>query len=132
VQLTLEDKYRTYYLLKSQLLKWFGNKQKFVVEITKYFPTEWGRYFGPFLESDPILATVAPHNGIGSDTFKPLMEIWKMLKRKPKERVNWYAERRNKIGKETKEEVYAKVLASCNTSPNGADFLFLTRSYYGG
>ncbi len=132
MQLTLEDKYRTYYPPKSQLLKWIGNKQKFAVEITKYFPTEYGRYFEPFLGSGAILATVAPHNGMGSDTFKPLMEIWKMLKRNPKELVNWYAERRNKIGKKTKEEVYKKVLASYNANPNGADFLFLTRSCYGG
>lgn len=132
MQLTLEDKYRTYYPPKSQLLKWVGNKQKFAVEITKYFPTEYGRYFEPFLGSGAILATVAPHNGMGSDTFKPLIEIWKMLRRNPNELVNWYAERRNRIGKEEKEDVYAKVLASYNANPNGADFLFLTRSCYGG
>lgn len=132
MQFTLEDKYRTYYPPKSQLLKWVGNKQKFAVEITKHFPSEYGRYFEPFLGSGAILATVAPHDGMGSDTFKPLMEIWQMLKSNPKELVNWYAERRNRIGKESKEEVYAKVLASYNASPNGADFLFLTRSCYGG
>lgn len=69
---------------------------------------------------------------MGSDTFKPLMQIWKMLKRNPKELINWYAERRNEIGKKSKEEVYSKVLSSYNASPNGADFLFLTRSCYGG
>ena len=132
MQLTLEDKYRTYYPPKSQLLKWVGNKQKFAAEITKYFPSEYGRYFEPFLGSGAILATVSPHNGMGSDTFKPLMQIWKMLKKNPKELVNWYAERRNEIGVNSKEEVYAKVLSSYNASPNGADFLFLTRSCYGG
>lgn len=132
MQLTLENKYRTYYPPKSQLLKWVGNKQKFAAEITKYFPTDYGRYFEPFLGSGAILATVAPHNGMGSDTFKPLMQIWKMLHKNPKELIGWYAERRNRIGEHSKEEVYAKVLASYNANPNGADFLYLSRSCYGG
>lgn len=132
MQLTLENKYRTYYPPKSQLLKWVGNKQKFAVEITKHFPSDYGRYFEPFLGSGAILATLAPHNGMGSDTFKPLMEIWQTLNKNPNEVVDWYAERRNRIEKETKEEVYKKVLASYNATPNGADFLFLSRSCYGG
>jgi len=132
MQLTIDNKYSTYYPPKSQLLKWVGNKQKFAVEITKYFPSNYEKYFEPFLGSGAILATVAPRNGLGSDTFKPLIEIWKMLKKNPTELINWYAERRNLIGAKSKEEVYLKVLTSYNTKPNGADFLFLTRSCYGG
>jgi len=63
MQYTLENKYRTYYPPKSQLLKWVGNKQKFAVDITSYFPTDYGRFFEPFLGSGAILATVAPING---------------------------------------------------------------------
>jgi DNA adenine methylase len=132
MQLTLEQKYLTYYPPKSQLLKWVGNKQKFAVEITRYFPTDIKRYIEPFLGSGAILATVSPNNGLGSDTFKPLIEIWQKLASDPNGLIQWYAERRNRIGKETKEEVYKSVLASYNSKPNGADFLFLTRSCYGG
>jgi DNA adenine methylase len=132
MQLTLEQKYVTYYPPKSQLLKWVGNKQKFAVEITRYFPTDIKRYIEPFLGSGAILATVAPVNGLGSDTFKPLIEIWQKLAIDPTGLVEWYAERRNRIGKETKEEVYKSVLSAYNSNPNGADFLFLTRSCYGG
>ncbi len=132
MQLTLENKYATYYPPKSQLLKWVGNKQRFAVEITGHFPTEYRRYFEPFLGSGAILATVAPHDGLGSDTFRPLMEIWMMLKKDPKQLVDWYAVRRNRIGKESKEEVYKSVRASYNKKPNGPDFLFLSRACYGG
>lgn len=132
MQLTLEEKYLTYYPPKFQLLKWVGNKQKFAVEITKSFPIDIKSYYEPFLGSGAILATVAPKSGLGSDTFKPLIQIWKKLSSHPGELIEWYAERRNRIGKETKEEVYLSVLASYNASPNGADFLFLTRSCYGG
>jgi len=132
MQLTLEQKYVTYYPPKSQLLKWVGNKQKFAVEITRYFPTDIRRYIEPFLGSGAILATLAPTNGLGSDSFKPLVEIWQKLASDPKGLVDWYAQRRKRIDKETKEEVYKSVLSAFNSNPNGADFLFLTRSCYGG
>lgn len=132
MQFTLENKFSTYYPPKSQLLKWVGNKQKFAAEITRFFPTNFNRYFEPFLGSGAILATVTPEKGLGSDTFKPLIEIWKMLKADPQELVRWYAERRNRLGIETKEEIYASVLASYNANPNGADFLYLSRACYGG
>jgi DNA adenine methylase len=132
MQLTIENLYNTYYPPKSQLLKWVGNKQKFAAEITRFFPVEHGRFFEPFLGSGAILATVSPKNGLGSDTFGPLMEIWIMLKNNPKTLIDWYAERYYLIDAKTKEEAYAEVLYSYNANPNGADFLFLTRSCYGG
>jgi len=132
MQLTLEDKYITYYPPKSQLLKWVGNKQKFAVEITRYFPTDINRYIEPFLGSGAILATVAPNNGLGSDVFKPLIEIWQKLASDPNALIDWYAERRNRLEAEVKEDIYKSVLAAYNSQPNGADFLYLTRSCYGG
>jgi len=132
MQLTIENKYATYYPPRSQLLKWVGNKQRFAMQITAYFPTDYNRYFEPFLGSGAILATVAPHDGLGSDTFKPLMEIWMMLKNDPRQLVVWYATRRNKIGKMSKEEVYESIRDSYNKNPNGPDFLFLSRACYGG
>jgi DNA adenine methylase len=132
MQLTIDNLYKTYYPPKSQLLKWVGNKQKFAAEITRYFPTEYHRFFEPFLGSGAILATVAPKKGLGSDTFRPLMEIWFTLKSNPQMLVDWYAERRNKIKGDNKEEIYESIKASYNSNPNGADFLFLTRACYGG
>jgi DNA adenine methylase len=132
MQLTLDSKFATFTPPKSQLLKWVGNKQKFAGEITKCFPIDFKTFYEPFLGSGAVMATVAPAIGVGSDVFKPLMEIWKKLKDDPKEIVNWYAERRNRIIKEDKVEVYESVKASFNSKHNGADFLYLTRSCYGG
>lgn len=132
MQLTLSNKYHTYYPPKGQLLKWVGNKQKFALEITRHFPTHFTRYYEPFLGSGAILATIAPYKGLGSDTFGPLMEIWKMLKNKPQTLVDWYAERRSQIEYSSKEEAYEKTRTNYNKKPNGADFLFLSRACYGG
>jgi DNA adenine methylase len=117
---------------KYQLLKWIGNKQKFASAISSYFPKNFNKYIEPFLGSGAILATIAPEKGIGSDTFKPLMEIWKTMKSNPDKVIGWYAERRNMIGKYDKEEVYDRVKKSYNNHPNGPDFLYLSRSCYGG
>lgn len=122
-----------FYPPKGQLLKWIGNKQKFAAVITANFPAQFNRYLEPFLGSGAILATVAPANGIGADTFKPLIEIWQTLKSKPATLKAWYAERRRLIKNETtKELVYKKIQRAYNANPNGADFLFLSRTCYGG
>lgn len=132
MQLSLDSKFATYTPPKSQLLKWVGNKQRFAGEIARFFPTEFNTFFEPFLGSGAIIATVSPKKGIGSDVFKPLMEIWNKLKLDPNGLIEWYAERRNRLDNEDKKKVYEDIKASFNLNHNGADFLFLTRSCYGG
>ena len=132
MQLSLDSKFATYTPPKSQLLKWVGNKQKFAGEITKCFPADFSTFYEPFLGSGAVMATVAPTSGVGSDIFAPLVEIWQKLKDDPNELVDWYAERRNRLDTEDKKVVYNSVLASFNSKHNGADFLYLTRSCYGG
>lgn len=132
MQLSLDSKFALYTPPKTQLLKWVGNKQKFAGAITKCFPASYGTFYEPFLGSAAIMATMAPLKGVGSDTFKPLIDIWQQLKRNPAELVEWYAERRKRLDKEDKVAVYESVKASFNAHNNGADFLFLTRSCYGG
>lgn len=116
-----------------QLLKWIGNKQRFAHEIVSYFPNEIGRYFEPFIGSGAVLATLAPNNALGSDTFSPLIEIWSMLRHNPHILKSWYAERWERF-KSAKDKVtgYEMIKASYNRKPNGADLLFLCRSCYGG
>lgn len=124
--------FQAYRSPSGQLLKWIGNKQRFAESIASYFPQRYNTFIEPFLGSGAVLATVAPVSGIGADVFKPLIEIWQTLKSSPGTITDWYAERWNQIESTGKKETYAAVLRSYNTNPNGADFLFLTRSCYGG
>lgn len=132
MQLSLDSKFATYAPPRGQLLKWIGNKQKFAGEISKCFPTDFNTFYEPFLGSGAVMATVSPRSGVGSDIFKPLIDIWQKLKDNPDELVEWYAERRNRIETEGKKEVYESIKASFNSEQNGADFLYLTRACYGG
>lgn len=132
MQLSLDSKFATYTPPKSQLLKWVGNKQKFAGEISKCFPTKFNTFYEPFLGSGAVMATVSPSNGVGSDVFKPLIDIWQKLKDDPKGLIDWYAKRRNRIELEDPVQVYKDIKASFNLENNGADFLYLTRTCYGG
>jgi DNA adenine methylase len=124
--------YQTYAAPSGQLLKWIGNKQRFAESITSFFPKRFNTYIEPFLGSGAVLATVAPRAGVGADVFKPLIEIWQTLKSDPQQVVDWYADRWHEIATLGKKEAYERTLAAYNANPNGADFLFLTRTCYGG
>lgn len=132
MQLTLDSKFATYIPPKSQLLKWVGNKQRFASEIARFFPVDYKTFYEPFIGSGAVIATVAPIKGVGSDAFKPLVEIWQKLKNDPEGLIEWYAASRNRLDNEDKVAVYESVKDSFNSKHNGADFLFLTRSCYGG
>ena len=117
---------------RSQLLKWVGNKQKQADTIIRYFPVSFDRYFEPFLGSGGVLGVLAPQRAIASDTFRPLTEIWQVLKSDKELLKRHYAERYALIAKMGKKEAYRQVLSSYNTRPNGADLVFLSRACYGG
>jgi len=117
---------------KTQLLKWVGNKQKLSNEIISSFPIAFNRYFEPFLGSGAVLATLSPQNALASDAFPPLIDIFLTLKNDPELLKEWYRVRWDSAHGENKKEGYEKIKASFNEAPNGADFLFLCRSCYGG
>jgi len=117
---------------RGQLLKWIGNKQRFASEIVSWFPRRFDRYFEPFLGSGAALATLSPSNGLGSDAFRPLVEIWQALVHDPETVKNWYQERWNRLLGAEKTAVYEEIKAHYNSQPNGADLLFLCRTCYGG
>ena len=123
---------RTFKRPRGSLLKWVGNKYKMAEEIASYFPADTETYFDVFLGSGSILATVAPSQGVGSDSFGPLMEIWITLQSNPDTVKEWYEERWCYAMSGDKRERYEEIKASYNARANGPDFLFLTRACYGG
>lgn len=117
---------------RQPLLKWIGNKQRVAHQIISYFPVSIETFHEPFLGSGAVLGTLAPNRAYASDTFKPLMEIWFALKNDPDELKRWYHDRWHAMMEGEKVPEYERIKASYNAQPNGADFLFLCRSCYGG
>lgn len=117
----------------SSLLKWVGNKFRMTEEIASYLPDEYGTVYDVFLGSGSVLATIFPENGVGSDSFPPLVEIWTTLKSDPETVKQWYEQRcRPYLAASDPRAAYEKVKASYNANPNGADLLFLCRACYAG
>jgi DNA adenine methylase len=117
---------------RRQLLKWIGNKQRFAHEIASFFPQDMRTYYEPFLGSGAVLSTLKPSRAVASDVFAPLMEIWNALQESPELLKRWYTERWNQAASGEKVEEYERIKAAYNESPNGADFVFLCRTCYGG
>lgn len=118
--------------LRSQLLKWVGNKQRFALEIVSYFPPVFEKYFEPLLGSGAVLATLANARSLGSDSFRPLIGIWQSLKKSPEMLKTWYTERWHAFNRGDRAEEYERIKASYNANPNPVDLLFICRACYGG
>lgn len=117
---------------KTQLLKWVGNKQRYAHEIISYFPAEFGTYHEPFLGSGGVLGVLAPKRAEASDSFEPLMKIWQALRHDPELVKDWYRDRWDEAHSGEKVAQYEKIKARYNADRHAADFLYLTRSAYGG
>lgn len=116
----------------TQLLKWVGNKQRFAHEIISFFPSKFGCYWEPFLGSGAVLGTLAPKTAVGSDMFEPLIKIFATVKDNPSLAVKWYSDRWHFAKEVGKREAYEEIKARYNKGFDAADFLYLTRSCYGG
>src|SRR5260221_10181267 len=108
---------------RAQLLKWIGNKQRMADDIIRFFPNRIRTYREPFLGSGGVLGVLAPRVAVGSDSFKPVIEIWRTLRYKPALLKSWYAERWHFFHAGSRVEQYEKILASYNVRANGADLL---------
>lgn len=132
LQLPAEFPARVFSPGTGQLLKWIGNKHRFAREILSYFPRDYNVYREPFLGSGAVLGTLAPERGVGSDSFKPLIEIWQTLQKHPEQLKKYYSDRWRTVMGGDKIEGYERIKANYNAMPNGPDLLFLSRSCYGG
>lgn len=115
-----------------QLLKWVGNKQKFAYEILSYFPKRFNCYYEPFVGSGGVLATLAPQKGIASDVFKPLVDLWQLVKQSPDSVINYWKEACVGFHNGNKSATYSFYQTKFNKAPNGLDLLVLSRTCYGG
>lgn len=117
---------------KGQLLKWIGSKYRMAEEIATYLPVDYGRLWDVFMGSGAVLATAGLNRGVGSDVFAPVIEIWQAVQSDPDRIKDWYRSRWLRMRQGKKVQVYEDIKSSYNQNPNGADFLFLCRSCYGG
>lgn len=113
------------------LIKYIGNKHRVASHIVSSFPKSYNTYFEPFAGSLAVLGHLRPKRSVASDVLKPLIEMWQLVKTRPNELAESYSESWHKYRK-NKLETYEAVKARFNKSPNPHDFLFISRTCYGG
>lgn len=113
------------------LIKYIGNKTRFAEHICSQFPRDYKTYFEPFLGSGAVLGCLSPRRAIACDVIEPLIELWRLVQKKPKELVESYTENYQKFQRD-RLGVYEAVKARFNQGPNPHDFLFISRTCYGG
>ena len=124
-----EDEGRNPLLLRKQLLKWVGNKQRFAYAIISTFPVEFGTYLEPFLGAGAVLGTLAPKRAVGSDICEPLLEIWKLVHDHPECLAKSYSKRWEQF-KRDRRGTYDTVKAHFNRWRSPEDLFFLSRTCY--
>lgn len=113
------------------LIKYIGNKHRSAPFILSSFPRDYKIYYEPFAGSLAVLGHLRPQRSVACDMQAPLIDMWRLVKAKPRDLVdsyteNWNAYRQDKLG------AYEATKARYNANPNPHDFLFIARTCYGG
>lgn len=116
------------------LIKYIGNKTRYAEFISGYFPKEYSIYIEPFFGSGALLGALKPRRAVAIDAHKPLIEMWTIARDQPEVLLDYYAKRWAEYSASinAKKHVYKEVVDSYNKAPNPLDFLFISRTCYGG
>ena len=95
------------------------------------FPTDYEAYFEPFLGSAAVLGCLSPRRALACDIIEPLIEFWRLVQKKPRELIDSYTENHQNFQHDPLG-TYEAVKARFNENPNPHDFLFISRTCYGG
>jgi len=112
-------------------MKYIGNKTRYAEHICAQFPRDYKTYFEPFLGSGAVLGCLAPRRAVACDIIEPLIEMWLLVQKRPQELIDSYSEN-YWIFQRDRLETYETVKERFNKSPNPHDFLFISRTCYGG
>lgn len=114
------------------VIKWTGSKRTQSERIVALMPTEYDRYFEPFLGGGSILYALHPQNGaFCGDICKPLIDLWREIRDNPHELSVGYRERWQELH-DGGQPIYYAIRKRFNESKDPADFLFLTRTCVNG
>lgn len=113
------------------LIKWTGSKRLQAIEIQKYIPDKFNRYFEPFLGGGSILFNNSSHKSLCNDIYTPLIDLWKEVKTAPSVVIEQYTNDWLKLQKDF-PNYYYEVRDRFNSNHKGLDLLFLSRTTVNG
>ena len=113
------------------LIKWTGSKRLQALQVQKYIPQEYNRYFEPFLGGGSILYNNTHHDCLANDIYAPLIEIWDNVKENPDKIIEDYKSDWENLQHSFPDYFY-EVRKRFNQSYAGQDLLFLSRTAVNG
>lgn len=114
------------------LVKWTGSKRLQAEEIVRRFPRHIESYYEPFVGGGSVLyrllkSNIKVNRYRCSDTCRPLIELWRLVKDNPRELVLRYEEMWRRLQVE-RAAYYQSVRDEFNVSRCPALFFFLLRT----
>ncbi|MEM8615000.1 MAG: DNA adenine methylase [Cyanobacteria bacterium P01_H01_bin.105] len=76
-------------------LKWAGGKRQLIPELLKYAPTDYGRYYEPFIGGGALLLTLQPETAIISDRNAELINCYQVVQTAVNELIETLQQHRN-------------------------------------
>lgn len=127
------------------LIKWTGSKRSQAARIISLMPERRGRYFEPFLGGGAVLHLAAGHGAVAGDIYEPLIELWRMIQKRPGAVIRDYQEQWTALNRELDEiraagvrgvrglpQYYYSARDRFNRERNPLDLNFLTRTCVNG
>lgn len=114
------------------LIKWTGSKRKQAEEIIRRFPSSIATYHEPFVGGGSVLyrlleSDISVERYRCSDTCKPLIELWRLVKDDPRRIIDEYESLWARL-QAGGQQVYYSTRDAFNDSGDAASFFFLLRT----
>jgi len=113
------------------LVKWSGSKRTQARKIVSLFPTQYGRYYEPFVGGGSVLFEANPKVAICGDSCVPLINLWILIQKRPWELLEHYRALWQRLQREG-YSVFYEVRERFNRTQNPSDLFFLSRTCVNG
>ena len=112
------------------LIKWTGSKRSQVKAILPLVPSH-KRYFEPFLGGGALLYHCATPNALATDTYAPLIALWRLVQTSPDDLTSNYDEQWRLLQRNLPDYFY-EVRSRFNTTQDPRDLNLLLRTCVNG
>lgn len=121
--------------LVAPFVKWVGGKRQLLLEIARYVPRNFGRYYEPFVGGGAVLFYLQPTKATINDSNEELINLYEVVKLAPNELIEDLKRHKN-------EEDYfyqireldrdKSVYAELNNIQRASRIIFLNKTCYNG
>ncbi len=102
------NKNHSYDILVKPFLKWAGGKRQLLPEIKKIIPSNYTKYYEPFVGAGSVLFSIQPKKAVINDTNRELINCYRTIKENPEELLELCQQHKKRHSKEHYYKLRAK------------------------